>query len=128
MTETTVRSLRPFERSFTASADAETTAITHVEGRELKTPAILKSLMVTESMVAIESTLAKGQSSPPHQHDDHESIVYLVRGKMKVTIDGEEFIAGPGDVWFNKPGVPHNLEALEDCVGFEVKSPPIKAW
>ena len=44
------------------------------------------------------------------------------------TIDGQEFIAEPGDAWIHPRGVPHYSEALEDCVQVEVKSPPRKTW
>lgn len=127
MTEA-VRKLEPLDTPFVSSDTAETIKIDNVEGGKLGTPVTLKTLMVSPSMVFVEATFAKGQASPPHSHDDHESIVYIIKGKVKATIDGESFIAGPGDAWYNAPGVVHNVEALEDSVSVEVKSPPTKAW
>ena len=128
MNQASERKLAPLARVFTASADAELTHITNVEGGTLEVPIALKTLMVTDAMVVVETFIPAGQSSPPHQHDDHVSVVYLVSGKMKIFIEDEVFVAGPGDVWCNQPGVPHHLEALEDCLSVEIKSPPIKAW
>ncbi len=122
------RRLKPLGRAFTQSQSVEAKVFDSVEGRPAGGTFSLKELMVSPSMVMIEATLEKGLSSPPHQHPDHESVCYLVEGKMKVTIDGESFTAVPGDVWYNEPGVLHNLEALEDCKSIEIKSPPIKAW
>ena len=128
MASTDVRKLAPLKTSFVSSATADTIKIDNVEGGKLGSPVTLKTLMVTPSMVFVETTFSKGQASPPHSHDDHESIVYIIEGKVKATIDGKEFIAGPGDAWYNAPGVVHNVEALEDSKSVEVKSPPIKAW
>ena len=122
------RRLKPSGRFFTPSQSVEALTFDSVEGRPAGGTFSLKELMVSPSMVLIETTLEKGLSSPQQQHPDHESVCYLVAGKMKVTIDGEWFTANPGDVWYNEPGVTHHLEALEDCKAIEVKSPPIKAW
>ena len=128
MASTDIRKLKPLTTPFVSSATADTIKIDNVEGGKLGSPVTLKTLMVTPSMVFVETTFSKGQASPPHSHDDHESIVYIIEGKVKATIDGKEFIAGPGDAWYNAPGVVHNVEALEDSKSVEVKSPPIKAW
>ena len=128
MASTDVRKLAPLKTPFVSAATADTIKIDNVEGGKLGSPVTLKTLMVTPSMVFVETTFSKGQASPPHSHDDHESIVYIIEGKVKATIDGKEFIAGPGDAWYNAPGVVHNVEALEDSKSVEVKSPPIKAW
>ena len=128
MASTDVRKLAPLKTPFVSSATADTIKIDNVEGGKLGSPVTLKTLMVTPSMVFVETTFSKGQASPPHSHDDHESIVYIIEGKVKATIDGKEFIAGPGDAWYNAPGVVNNVEALEDSKSVEVKSPPIKAW
>lgn len=122
------RRLKPSGRGFTDSTTVEAKVFDSVEGRPAGGTFSLKELMVSPSMVMIETRLQKGLSSPPHQHPDHESVCYLIEGKMKVTINGEAFTANPGDAWYNEPGVTHNLEALEDCRAIEVKSPPIKAW
>ena len=53
----------------------------------------------------------------------HDSIVYVVSGKLKGTMDGKEFIMGPGDVCRHPKGVLHGVEALEDSVIMECKSP-----
>lgn len=122
------RQVPPLGRVFTRRDEAEVTRMTAVEGRPLGGEVQLRTLMVTPSMNFVECTFAAGQASQPHVHADHESIVYVVSGKVKVTIAGEVFIAGPGDAWYNEPGVLHHIEALEPSVSVEVKSPPIKAW
>jgi quercetin dioxygenase-like cupin family protein len=122
------RALQASARPFTRSGEAETTVITAVEGRPLPGPVRLRILAVTPNMVLVETTFAPGAGSPPHQHADHDSIVYVVRGRMRVTIGGDTWEAGPGDAFLHLPGVVHHMEALEETVTVEVKSPPIRTW
>jgi quercetin dioxygenase-like cupin family protein len=42
---------------------------------------------------------------------------------VKSTVGSEEFIMGPGDVCRHPKGVLHGLEAIEDSVVVEIKSP-----
>ena len=88
----------------------------------------LKPLIVGQDMLFFEAHREKGLIDPEHAHPDHESICYLVSGKMRVVIAGEEFVAEPGDTWVHPAGVLHYHEALEDSVQIEVKSPPKKTW
>jgi quercetin dioxygenase-like cupin family protein len=103
--------------------------ITAVEG-VVEEPGKLtvKSLLVGEDVLMLEAFKAKGMVDPVHQHDDHESVAYLIKGRMRLVIGGEAFIAEAGDCWIHPRGVPHFSEALEDCIQIEVKSPPRKTW
>ena len=88
----------------------------------------IRPLIVGEDMLFLQAFKGKGMKDPMHQHDDHESIGYLIKGRMRLVIGGKEFIAVPGDAWLHPAGVPHFSEALEDCLQVEVKSPPRKTW
>jgi quercetin dioxygenase-like cupin family protein len=102
--------------------------IASLEGRPSTGAVTVKPLVVGDGMLLIELFQEKGVRAPEHVHGDHESIVYLVKGSMKLVIDGQEFIARAGDAWLHPRGVPHWSEALEDCVAIEIKSPPRKTW
>jgi quercetin dioxygenase-like cupin family protein len=88
----------------------------------------LRVMLVGEQMVILESHWPKGAVGMLHVHDDHESIGYLVRGRMKLTIGDEERIVEAGSAWLHPRGVPHRGEALEDSLQIEVKSPPRRTW
>lgn len=88
----------------------------------------LKPLMVGRDMLLVEIFEKAGVVVPEHSHDDHESVVYLIRGRMKLSIGDQTFEAVAGDVWRHPVGVRHTSEALEDCVAIEIKSPPRKTW
>ena len=123
---------RKFERTchhFIDSAQVPGQKMAQVEGKKLegKTP-IAKVIIVTERFSCCEYTKFKGTEDPPHAHADHETFNYLIKGKMKVTIDGREFVAGPGSYWVHPAGIVHANEMIEDCVQLEVKMPPTKTW
>jgi quercetin dioxygenase-like cupin family protein len=124
----TSRLVPPSPEAFCASADAPVTHITQVEGRPLPGPVLLRLLAATPNLVLVETTFQPGGGSRPHLHADHDSIVYVVRGRMRVTIGGQTREAGPGDAFLHLPGVEHHMEALEETVTVEVKSPPVRTW
>jgi len=113
---------------FFPGATARADRMTTLEGAASAGEMTIKPLVVGNDMLLIELSEAKGVRVPEHTHDDHESIVYLVRGSMRLVIEGREFIARAGDAWLHPRGVPHWSEALEDCVAIEIKSPPRKTW
>jgi mannose-6-phosphate isomerase-like protein (cupin superfamily) len=123
------RTLAPTKGFYIHSKDVRDERITAVEGVvEDSTRLTLKKLLVGEDMVILSAFKGKGMKDPMHQHDDHESVGYLVSGRMRLVIGGVEFIAEPGTAWIHPRGVPHFSEALEDCVQLEIKSPPKKTW
>ncbi len=123
------RMLAPSGVFFLNGASVPDQMITAVEGVvEEPGKLTIKPLLVGEDMVMIQAFKGKGMKDPVHQHDDHESVAYLVKGRMRLIIGGKEFIAQAGDSWIHPRGVPHFSEALEDCIQLEVKSPPRKTW
>lgn len=99
----------------------------HEEGTGEKRLSI-KPLIVSETMLIMEAKRPQGLVDPEHAHPDHESICYLVSGRIRVVIEGESWIAEPGDAWVHPAGVKHYHEALEESVQIEIKSPPTKTW
>ena len=67
-------------------------------------------------------TMPRGVGAPPHVHR-HESMVYVVHGKVKMVVGDEEYILGPGDVCKHPAGVAHGVEAIEESVMVEIKAP-----
>jgi len=117
----------PFVRNRLVSAER----VNRLEGQptdEGGTALTIKALLAGREMLLMEVRREKGLLDTEHAHPDHESICYLVSGRMRVVIGGESFIAEPGDSWIHPPGVMHYHETLEDSVQIEAKSPPRKAW
>jgi quercetin dioxygenase-like cupin family protein len=83
---------------------------------------VVKPLIKGDHMTFLEIHYAAGVGAPLHTHT-HESVAYVVKGKMKSTVGEDEFIMGPGDVCRHPIGVLHGLEAIEESVVVEIKSP-----
>lgn len=122
------RYILPSESVFAKKSAVEAVRIGVIENVEEPGMITVKPQMVGEDMIFIEAFKGKGTIDPMHQHDDHESIGYLLSGRMRMVIGGEETIVEPGDVWRHPRGVPHLSEALEDSIQLEIKSPPRKTW
>jgi len=104
-------------------SEARTISVKSIEGKatyggELRA----KPLIMGEHMTFLDIQYTKGVGAPLHTHT-HESLVYVVSGKIKTTIDDGDFILEPGDACLHPAGVPHTVEALEDSTMVEIKSP-----
>lgn len=103
-------------------------AMKALEGQDSAGPVEVRPMMVGDDMLMVEFFQGAGVRIPQHTHQDHESIVYLLRGRMELVIGEERFVAVAGDAWRHPVGVSHSSLALEDCRAVEVKSPPRRTW
>ena len=87
-----------------------------LEGIELKT------LVYGQHTLMTEFRLKKGAVLPRHDHP-HEQTGYLVKGRIRLTVETDEYDVGPGDGWVIGGGVAHSAQILEDSVAVEVFSP-----
>jgi quercetin dioxygenase-like cupin family protein len=125
------RRVPPTRRLFVANSSVTAADASQLEGQEAPRPGLnlaIKALMATPDMLLMEVQRPRGRVDPRHVHADHDSICYLVSGKVRVVIGEEEFLAGPGDCWLHPAGVEHYHETLEDSVQIEIKSPPMRTW
>src|SRR5262245_51312191 len=105
------------------NADVAATRVSAVEVKPTYAGALaVKPLVSGEGKTFLEIRYAAGVGAPLHTHT-HESIAYVVSGKVKSTVGGAVFILGPGDACRHPKGVPHGLEAIEDSLIVEIKSP-----
>ena len=61
----------------------------HDEGSSDKRLSV-KPLIVGETMLFMEAKRPQGLVDPEHAHPDHESICYLVSGRVRVVIEGRK--------------------------------------
>lgn len=54
-----------------------------------------------------------GENTPYHEHD-YEHEIYVIKGKVEVTIGEEKHIASADDYVLIPPNAHHGLKALED--------------
>lgn len=83
---------------------------------------IVRPLLEGSEMTALEIFYARGVATGLHAHT-HESIVHVLKGRLKCVVDGTELVAEAGDTCRHPSGVMHSVEALEDSTILEIKSP-----
>lgn len=95
-----------------------------IEGQPNTGTVFVKPLMQGDTMALLEVRMKAGVSSSLHAHA-HESMLYVVSGRLRTRVGNESFVLGPGDACRHPRAATHRVEALEDTVFVEVKSPPI---
>ncbi len=81
-----------------------------------------KTLVYGERTLMTVFRMRQGSTLPVHTHL-YEQTGYLVSGRMRLTLAGESFDAGPGASWCIPSGAAHGAEIAEDAVALEVFSP-----
>ena len=82
----------------------------------------LKTLTYGNKTLMASIKLSEGAIIPQHQHL-HEQTGFLISGNLEFIIDGDIFIAGPGDSWTILENILHGVEALEESIIVETFSP-----
>src|SRR5262249_2590979 len=103
-------------------ADVADVAVTSIEGHKTQGILTVKPLMKGEHMMVLELHYAAGTKAPIPKHT-HESVIYVLSGRVKTYIGDDVYVLGPGDVARHPAGVPHTVEALVESTVLEVKSP-----
>lgn len=104
------------------NSEVEERVVKMIEGRPLQGDVRMKPLMGGDQMIMLEIRYPTGAGSPPHAHQ-HESLCYVVKGKVKFVVEDETFVVGAGDACRHPEGVTHSVEAIEDATILEIKSP-----
>jgi quercetin dioxygenase-like cupin family protein len=79
---------------------------------------IVHSARTSQSWVEID----EGATFPEHHHP-HEQVVSVLEGVLELTVNGEVFQLGPGDIFVIAPNVPHSGRALSACQVLDVFAP-----
>ena len=96
--------------------------VSSIEGKPMHGQLVLKPLLKGEQMTMLELHYQPGTKAPLHTHT-HESLIYVVSGRVKTWIGDDVYVLGPGDVARHPVGVLHTVEALVESTVIEVKSP-----
>lgn len=105
-----------------SNASIEALVIRSIEGTATKGDFLIKPLLKGDHMSLLEVHLQPGVASATHAHA-HESLIYVVRGRLRTAVGSDVTLLGPGDVGRHPAHVAHSVEALEETVFVEIKSP-----
>jgi quercetin dioxygenase-like cupin family protein len=82
----------------------------------------IKTLCYGQSTLMAQFQLEKDAELPEHTHP-YEQTGYLIKGKIRFTINGVSSEMEPGDSWCVPANILHKAEILEDAVAVEVFNP-----
>ena len=71
--------------------------------------------------------LKRGPVGPQHAHDT-EQMTYVLQGRLRMLVGGEEVTVREGEVLRIPAGVPHQVEAIDDTFVLGVFSPVRQDW
>ncbi|HLW46305.1 MAG TPA: cupin domain-containing protein [bacterium] len=65
--------------------------------------------------------MAAGTGAEPHKHPN-EQIIYILQGRLRVRVAGEQRVVGVGEAVHFPPNVEHEVRALEDSLFLSSKN------
>ena len=65
-------------------------------------------------LTVVEFVNPPGFAPPPHRHLDEDEAFYVLSGTARVSCDGQDFTAGPGDFVLLPLGLPHTFTVGPD--------------
>ena len=78
-------------------------------------------LLTGQSIEVGRLQFKRGEGASPHSHPQ-EQIMFVVSGRLKVTLEGKTAELGPGEAFHAMPNVLHNVTAAEDSEVISCKS------
>jgi quercetin dioxygenase-like cupin family protein len=87
-------------------------------------PGVARRVFTGDHATLAFTTLDPGHAPNPHSHP-HEQIVYILSGRARFHVGGEEVIVGPGEMLVVPPGAEHWAETVgdESVVDLSIFSP-----
>lgn len=82
----------------------------------------IKTIVSGDKTLMTEFVMDKGADLSEHSHV-HEQTGYLVKGRIRLHIEGASMELGPRGSWCVPSNVKHRAEILEDSIAIEVFSP-----
>ena len=75
------------------------------------------------SMYQMLAQLDAGSRMPPHQHPQ-EQIVHVLKGRMRLIVEGTPHELTAGQTFYLAGNVPHGVETIEETSVLDTFSPP----
>jgi quercetin dioxygenase-like cupin family protein len=76
-----------------------------------------------KTMYQMLARLDAGSKMPAHQHPQ-EQIVHILKGRMRLIVDGTPHELAAGDSFYLAANVPHGVETIEETRVLDTFSPP----
>ena len=94
---------------------------TDIKAEQLN-PLVSRKIIAGQKLMLAEFSTRKGAVVPPHKHV-HEQVSFVLKGRVKFTVGGEERLTKRGDIVVIPPNVEHSAVTVEDSIGLDVFTP-----
>jgi len=92
-------------------------------GRTLPLRMSRRGIVLGELMLALHEAVPSLKGTP-HHHPSAQ-ISYMLKGKMRFSVDGDERVLSPGEFGYVPSNALHGIESLdEDVLALDIFSPP----
>lgn len=94
-----------------------------VAGKVIKGEGAGELVVVGQNTMLVRLDLKAGFDQDGHFHPDHESIGYVLSGRVEMTVGDKHEVLTAGSTWYHPPGVNHICKVVEDAVILEFHAP-----
>jgi quercetin dioxygenase-like cupin family protein len=70
--------------------------------------------------------VAGGQTCPYHRHNRKHETFFVLKGRVRMIVDGEEKVLGEGDILVMPPGQRHSFTGIGPALLLEISMPSIR--
>ena len=86
-------------------------------------PGLVRRVLAhSPALMLVENVIDAGTTLPVHQHP-HEQILYVQRGELRLSCEGQERLLHTGDSCAIPGNVAHGVYALSDLVVLDIFTP-----
>jgi quercetin dioxygenase-like cupin family protein len=86
-------------------------------------PAVSTLTTLGSGAMLTHVVLKEGFDQAAHRHPDHESLAYVMSGRIEMRIGDATSILGSGSTWYHPRGVEHTCRVIEEATVLEFHTP-----
>lgn len=95
--------------------------------REQLSDTFVRRMIYGDRVMVAQLDIKKGSVVPEHSHEN-EQVTWIMKGKLRLTLEGKDIDVGEGEVLVIPSNVKHSAIALEDTLDVDIFSPIRSDW
>ena len=95
--------------------------------REQLSDTFVRRMIYGDRVMVAQLDIKKGSVVPEHSHEN-EQVTWIMKGKLRLILEGKDIDVGEGEVLVIPSNVKHSAIALEDTLDVDIFSPIRSDW
>jgi quercetin dioxygenase-like cupin family protein len=95
--------------------------------REQLSDTFVRRMIYGDRVMVAQLDIKKGSVVPEHSHEN-EQVTWIMKGKLRLTLEGKDIDVGEGEVLVIPSNVKHSAIALEDTLDVDIFNPVRSDW